>query len=282
MSRPETALRTITVDRSLARSGPELRPRFMWLSLVEARQPCIWPAHRHSHYEVILCRQGRYRCVVGNDEIALAPGEGLVVRPGDLHEDRIAPPLTYAAINLLLPGSGPDRSPDLFRPDAPLAARRLRADAEEWWAIAERLDRECHRPAPDGPILDALCLDLLRRVLRAVDPRALQPAWSKGPDLAFAAHLQTVLAAHQGSSAPVAILARACGMGPRAFTAACRAATGLPPAKALLRFRCEQAVRLLHQGLGVAATAERLGFASPFHFSRAFKRHLGEAPSRLR
>jgi AraC-like DNA-binding protein len=81
---------------------------------------------------------------------------------------------------------------------------------------------------------------------------------------------------------PVAVLARACGLGVRAFTAQCRAATGLPPAKALLRHRCELAVRLLHDGHSVAATAEQLGFASQFHFSRAFKRHLGESPSRLR
>ena len=295
---PTSAVRLTQIQRPFTRSGPELRPRFRWLSLVEVERRGTWEEHRHVHYEVIVVRRGRYRCRVDGVELTLGAGEALVVRPGAVHEDFIAPPLIYAAINMTLPGGGRmvgrgragreldappgQASVDLFRRTAPASAGRLAAAAEDWWAVVERVSAECRRPAPDAPLLDALCVDLLRRVLRAVPAEHLDPAWVRGGDDEFIARLQAAFTEHQGRTVPVAVLARACGVGVRTFTARCHAATGLPPAKALLRHRCEQAVRLLHEGLSVAATAERLGFASQFHFSRAFKRHLGEAPSRLR
>lgn len=281
MADPRAALRIAQTARPTGRRA-ELHPRFMWLADVAADRPYVWAAHDHAHYEIIVVRRGRYRCRIDREAVVLGPGELLVVRPGDRHEDVLAPPLGYVAINLTLHGDGGRRSADLFRPDAPASSRRLAASADDWLAHADRLAGECARVAPDAAILDALCAELLRRILRSIPSEILDQRWSDPADDAFAARLQAAFDAHPGRAVPVAVLARACGLPVRAFTARCRAATGLPPAKALLRHRCEQALRLLHDGLPVAVTAERLGFASPFHFSRAFKRHLGEAPSRVR
>ena len=47
----------------------------------------------------------------------------------------------------------------------------------------------------------------------------------------------------------------------------------------LLRRRLLHARALLQRGCGVAACADRLGFANPFHFSRCYRRVFGHPPS---
>jgi AraC-like DNA-binding protein len=47
-----------------------------------------------------------------------------------------------------------------------------------------------------------------------------------------------------------------------------------------MRWRRERAQELLRQGLLVQQVAERLAFANPFHFARAYRRHHGHPPSR--
>jgi AraC-like DNA-binding protein len=54
---------------------------------------------------------------------------------------------------------------------------------------------------------------------------------------------------------------------------------GMPLAAWLRRGRLARAQMLVHQGLPVVAVAERLGFANPFHFSRAYSRQWGHPPS---
>jgi AraC-like DNA-binding protein len=54
------------------------------------------------------------------------------------------------------------------------------------------------------------------------------------------------------------------------------------PTAWMRRRRIAHAQRLITQGLDVAETAERLGFANPYHFSRVFKSVTGIPPSHAR
>ena len=54
------------------------------------------------------------------------------------------------------------------------------------------------------------------------------------------------------------------------------------PTAWMRRRRIAHAQRLLTQGLDVSETAERLGFANPYHFSRVFKSVVGMPPSHVR
>ncbi len=66
----------------------------------------------------------------------------------------------------------------------------------------------------------------------------------------------------------------------------CRVFAGtshISPMTAVRALRLEQAASLLERSdLSVKEIAERTGFASPFHFSRAFAREYGAPPSQLR
>lgn len=74
-------------------------------------------------------------------------------------------------------------------------------------------------------------------------------------------------------------LARTAAMRPRTLQALIAARTGEGPTRWALRRRLLHARALLQRGCGVAACADRLGFANPFHFSRCYRRVFGHPPS---
>ncbi|MDA0578267.1 MAG: helix-turn-helix domain-containing protein [Verrucomicrobia bacterium] len=57
---------------------------------------------------------------------------------------------------------------------------------------------------------------------------------------------------------------------------------GLSPGTVVRRERCAAAYHLLQKGFSVSHTAEQLGFADPFHFSRVFTTVYGINPRQIR
>ncbi|MBN1942105.1 MAG: helix-turn-helix transcriptional regulator [Phycisphaerae bacterium] len=81
----------------------------------------------------------------------------------------------------------------------------------------------------------------------------------------------------------VSELAEQAGMSERWFRRIFRDVTGQGPKAYYDAMRMEAAAELLQMGqAGIARIAERLGFSSPFHFSRAFKAHHGLPPAAYR
>ena len=59
--------------------------------------------------------------------------------------------------------------------------------------------------------------------------------------------------------------------------------TGLAPYQYVRQMRLEKARRMIGTSSdSLQAIAERLGFASPYHLSAAFKKYYGEAPDHWR
>jgi len=258
------------------RPTPALRPRFHDLTDVAVDRRYAWPPHRHENYECIVVASGRYRCRLAGEELVLGAREALLVKPGDLHEDRLDGPLRYTAV--------------WFACDAPLFATGVRPAAQ-----VARLDRAVRgsisrlRDIAGDPglagagVRDALMVELLWRVLGALPPAALaRPLRDDVRDRAFVGELSRLLA-NELRPMPVAAMAAALGISPAALTHRCRAAFGVSPARALRNHRLDQARAWLERtGEPLAAIAERLGFADQFAFSRAFKRRHRFPPSALR
>ncbi|GDY12516.1 hypothetical protein LBMAG53_13940 [Planctomycetota bacterium] len=133
-----------------------------------------------------------------------------------------------------------------------VAAARDRPDGWAWILLARialLAELAATTPAPlgeGGGILDLAC--------RLVD-RAPDRSWS------------------------TAELAASLGVGVRTLTQRFSRLTGMPPARWVRRRRLGHARVLIERGAPVGETAARLGFANPFHFSRAFKREFGLPPS---
>jgi AraC-like DNA-binding protein len=82
---------------------------------------------------------------------------------------------------------------------------------------------------------------------------------------------------------PVAEMAREAQMSERLFRQAFHRATGVSPKRFFEHIRLERGRALLQLGIyPVKAVAEQLGFSSPFHFSREFKKQFGSPPASSR
>lgn len=78
-------------------------------------------------------------------------------------------------------------------------------------------------------------------------------------------------------------MARRAGMCERSFRDAVRRATGLPPKAYMLREEMNAAMELLRTtDMSVGEIAAVFGYASPFYFSRAFKKQFGISPQQAR
>ena len=81
----------------------------------------------------------------------------------------------------------------------------------------------------------------------------------------------------------VAALAKAASLSRAAFARRFLAELGVPPLRHLAELRMDLAARLLAEGDdSLSSIAVQVGYESEFAFSRAFKRHTGEAPGAFR
>jgi transcriptional regulator GlxA family with amidase domain len=98
------------------------------------------------------------------------------------------------------------------------------------------------------------------------------------PEARFAELLHQVRSDLAGDHGVEALAERA-GMSARNFARQFLAETGMSPAKAVERLRCESAQAMLHGGASVKETARACGFGDQERMRRAFRRSFGTAPA---
>ena len=264
------------LQRLAVPAGPAVR--FRWISTIAVRRFGSFARHRHAEYELLAIQRGTYRARIDGRAVSAAGGTIVVVQPGEEHEDLFAPGVRFTGVGLRLDAAV--ASPPLLRADAP---RVLSAPASTA-ALLRGLRREAlvSDQASQG-LLDAGAGRLFWELARLVPAADRDPAWAAGDDdHRFLRDLDLAFAAVIAVPVAVRALAGRLGLGPTAFTARCRRLLGLAPAAALRLYRLERARLLLLAGdIAVGEAAARCGFASQFHFSRAFARRYGHPPSAL-
>lgn len=245
-----------------------------------------YPRHQHANYEAILVERGPYRCELNRGELTLGGGQVLVIKPGDWHSDHLRDGQGHYVLHFRLvsaPGEPPP--PALFRPDVPPAGQVCRGDyTREAWFLRE-LRQEAERGEPyAAAVEDSLLSALFWRLVRGLDPAALSPEFRRLPaEETRRSALAQSFSRHLGGNPDVATLARELKVSPRHLTNQCRHLFGVAPARLLLRMKMDRAEEMLrYQGLRVKEVAERLGFATPYHFSAVFRRLRGRPPSEAR
>jgi AraC-like DNA-binding protein len=255
-------------------------PRATFLSLisVEATTTSGWERHRHADYELILVERGTYRATVQGVAVSVTPGNGVLIVPGDWHEDLLTAGVRYQALwfrlahgEILVPGSAVEARLGTF---GSLGKGHLHADVARLRAVIDSGGPASH--------LDAIVATLLWSVAAGLPPAGLAMPFAPQA-VGFADAFRRACAQVGGGGLRVATLARSLGLSPRSLERRCRAELGRSPARAYARWRLERAAELLlTTDWPVRAISDTLGYANPFHFSRAFARCHGKPPSRWR
>jgi AraC-like DNA-binding protein len=94
---------------------------------------------------------------------------------------------------------------------------------------------------------------------------------------------QQYMETHLAESISVPQIAGSAHVTPQHLTRLFRRHVGTTPMRYLWQLRTRRGVELLHRtGLSITAIAERVGFSSPYHFSRLVRQHYAHSPRDLR
>lgn len=167
--------------------------------------------------------------------------------------------------------------------DAPLVVRF--ADSPHMRAVFEALVTEQQAAAPGRMrMLSALMLQCLIGLFRRLcgEERCVLPWLAAVEDARLGRAMRRVLDAPHDPHT-LASLAREAAMSRSAFAARFRAVLRKTPMDYVREVRLREAARLLRRSdLSIDVVAQRAGFASRSHFSRAFRASFGQPPSAWR
>lgn len=125
-------------------------------------------------------------------------------------------------------------------------------------------------------LLDVLVVSAVRALFAQSDADA--PVWSRTSD-DLVAHALRLIHDEPATTWTVAELAHAVGLSRAAFARRFHQAVGEAPMSYVTGWRMALAADLLRQpGATVTSVATEIGYATPFAFSAAFKRHHGRSP----
>ncbi len=242
-----------------------------------------------------LLWQGGARTPAGpGDLVVLAPGvpHGYAVRPGARHwrfwwAHCQARPAWTAWLRPYGTGDGVYAVPSVpaaLHGRVEAAFRRTHADAR-WTGTGAPPEPD----APDGQIAVAhgsaareLALCALEEIV-VLTTAAARPAVRRPGLDARVRRAEELIAADPGAPHTVRSLAEGVALSPSRFAHLFSGQLGQSPMRALREARLRHAARLLENtDLPVERVAAASGFASPFHFNRAFRERYGTPPGAYR
>jgi AraC family transcriptional activator of pobA len=259
-----------------ADTGVRVRPAFDDFHRLRMEGEFEYPEHRHANYELILVERGPYRCRLNGMELALARGQILVVKPGDMHLDHLRHGQVHYVVHFRLPAV------ELFRAEAPPRMQICRTNHVRDVLFMRELRRESAQGAAHAAaVQDSLLEALFWRTVRDLPVEGLSAEIRRLPqNEAMRERIGTAVERHLHGNPTVREIARELEISPRHLTGLCRRLFGDSPARLLLRLKLRHAEEMLCYGdRRVKEVSEALGFANPFHFSRVFRRHVGRSPS---
>jgi AraC-like DNA-binding protein len=210
--------------------------------------------------------------------IRVATGTALIVLPGVWHRYAPDPRTGWTEQWIELQGSTPDslvQSGALAQERAAIKMERVHKMEALMDEIQVRLSGSV---AGFDPEAAALGLQILSLVVEA--PRLSAPS---RPITSFVARAERVLIDSVDKPPAIPGLARELGVAYSYFRREFKRHTGLAPYQYVRRLRMEKARRMIGSSSeSLQVISERLGFASPFHLSAAFKKQYGQSPDHWR
>ena len=239
--------------------------------------------HIHPEYEIMIPQTGVYRSRLNGKLLDVCPGQFILIQAGDDHEDLCEGDFRFAALRFsLLDATGMERTIPILNKAIPPEKRIFPLRKE---SVPSRLCRQAFsafsgenpfQKQSVGPLTRAMFWELLALIPPEFFAEEFREAFHQSQLLSRLEHL---FATRLNQSLTVDRIAALLGMSRRVLEYKLKQLGAPSPLRLFMRSRIQEAVQLLkYEGLNVSQTAERLGFANPFHFSRVFKSVTGRTP----
>lgn len=229
--------------------------------------------HQHNAWVIVGSLEGHARVTRGSFCVDIAPGSVYIIPPSLSFQERNIGTTHWKWMVLMVYTTG-----DVpFLANFPYTPAVFQANVFFFEQFARLLMSVNQQEASD----QLLAFGLLLELLSAYQQTSSAPQTGTKTESAFLACATSFMQDHLYQPISLLEVAENCQMSPSSFSHRFKAETGMTPMNWLTRARIAIARRLLLEGRTASTTAEELGFANPFHFSRVFTRIVGVAPSQF-
>ena len=272
-------------------SGPEFRlkltPFFQDFHKLTMDGEYEYPQHTHNNYELIIVNDSLYYCSLNNSELTVHPGEFLLIKPGDTHQDHLYDSQFHYVLHFLLNSDvhGKRSEVKIFDDNILPEHQVGKCSKEISITFLKQLEEELNlSDLFSSYIQDAILESLFWKLLRSLDTGVLSESLlGLAQTKKFQLELYSIFEQYCNRNIGVNEIARLMGMSKRSLSNFCDKFVGLSPARALIKYKLDKADELLsNSSLPIKAIGDKLGFDNPFHFSRVFKRYFGVSPKNHR
>ncbi len=274
-------IRDLLVENSRKK---RLEAQLYRFSKINIREDFHFPEHKHSNCEIIIPLSDKYECKLNGTILSAAPGELLMIQPGDLHEDFYHREGELIFIVLTLSDfSGRVWTGEIMKSNvSPTQRTRLIEKNSATSKILEVMLSLASGNPPGTIQVEKLAEAFFWEFISSIPQDFLSDAF-KGiiGDSAFQNQISSFFMSKLKGQLDVNELAATLGMSKRALEYKFRESFNSSPVQTFTAYKMTVAEQMLRQGASVKAAAAELGFKDQFYFSTAFKRIKGVAPSRL-
>jgi len=259
-----------------------IRPVFVSADVAEITRPYVIPRHQHMNYEIIFVDHGLYRCIHNKIEFTMGRDGLLILKPGDWHTDIFdGKPLRYFGLEFTL-HAAPGMPLSIFRENTPAEKQHFAVKRPDFLPLIEKVRQESRiGDFVSAHIQDAIVLEFFYLMIRAVPRDILAECYAATSRAAnFSASLVAIINEQLTGKLNIGELSSTLGVSESTLAHKCRKIMHCSPARLFLRIKMERARQMLTKtDMLVKEVSDYLGFDNQFHFSRAFKRVFGKAPS---
>lgn len=258
-----------------------IRPRFSAAAISGRPESHLVPPHQHPDYELLVVVGGNYRCKLNNTLLNLRPWEGVLIKPGDWHEDTCEWPVVLFVLRFDILSAWGGTCPPVFQSPCSIRSQLFRSPARIRQCIRE-LGGEIARNDPFAyPLQTALLRNLFWLALRALPAQGVSAHFLDiVREQGLAQQLMRYFHARITSVLTVSGVAHDLGMSESSLAHKCKAVLGVSPVKAFQHCKMDHAKDLLENtAMSCKEIGAHLGFDEPAHFTRSYKRAFGKAPA---